>query len=629
MEQNVFLTKMIGVVVAFVVLAVVLVPLCDSLAGDNGGGGGGSGGGDTGTVVVPDGLVNSTYVSGATFMSDELGFEAITDTDVTSTFPTLKNPLFGNDTNVAFGRCEVYLVDDTSYDTLYSGTNYQAILSYSIYTGEWTIDAKSNGTWDVGSWTLDTTGHITLTYPNGKGSNMPDTYKVLWMWYDSETSNYHDMGGMIVGLKANSTNAGDTYSLVNKGQYVGIFGTYYDTTYRQEVPIVYMGQIGDDWTIDIEYDVYDSVSAQVYHQEKTVSLEYTGDDLSIPIITNVIDEETGLAVVESDVYRGIFTVSQTVDGPGGFRPVTISYQEIYDAVVNEEWNSDYLNLFELEDGLIDGKIYSYIIAKVGDPRYIMDWEDDDGPTVTPAGTFARDDFLFTFDNGYGMLKGNYVWVFDSDIQFYGDTKITWYDPDVFVRGTFDATFFPSVGQPRNQQSNVENYVSTGTFTPDSNGDYLMFDTNDGVYPTMIAPSSWLNIANPEYGSSNFAYLYMAKNGNMFYYHNTAERYDTVKSYFHLICPFNASNTGNVENLSQSNATYVIPMTLGYYTYDPEYDAENNPIQIGNDRSASASAETDTGNDGTTGTLIRTIPIFVALGLIVGIVGMFYQNRKAI
>lgn len=450
---------------------------------------------------------------------------------------------------------------------------------------------------------------------------MPYTYKVEWLWYDSETSNYHDMGGMIAGLKANGTNSGYTYSLINKGQYIGIFtGGFYDTDYGQEVPITYMGQIGDDWTIDIEYDVYVPVSdqVQVYHQEKTVSLLYTGDDLSIPIITNVIDEETGLAVAQSDRYRGVFTVSQTVDGPGGFRPVTVSYQEIYDAVTNDEWDNDYLGLFELEEGLIDGKIYSYIIAKVGDPRYIMDWDENNGYTVTPAGTFTRDDFLLTFDNGYGMLKEGeawYVWVFDSDIQFYGDTKITWYDSDVFVRGTFDATFFPSVGQPRNQQSNVENYVSTGTFTPDSNGDYLMFDTNDEVYPTMIAPSSWLNIADPEYGSDTNAYLYLAENGNMFYYHNTAERYDTVKSYFHLICPFNAASaTGSVVNLSQSNSTYVIPMTLGYYTYDPEYDAENNPIRI-TIQPSNASAE-DNGDLGTVGTIMTVIPVFVVLAILI-------------
>lgn len=43
MEQNVLLTKMIGIVVAVIVAAVVLVPICNSLTegdGDNGGGGG-------------------------------------------------------------------------------------------------------------------------------------------------------------------------------------------------------------------------------------------------------------------------------------------------------------------------------------------------------------------------------------------------------------------------------------------------------------------------------------------------------------------------------------------------------------------------------------------------------------
>ena len=54
-----------------------------------------------------------------------------------------------------------------------------------------------------------------------------------------------------------------------------------------------------------------------------------------------------------------------------------------------------------------------------------------------------------------------------------------------------------------------------------------------------------------------------------------------------------------------------------------------PATIGEESSGSSNGDSNGDDLGTTGTLIRTIPIFVALGLIVGIVGMFYQNRKAI
>lgn len=627
-SNNGFINMAITVVLGLVIVGVVLVPIIDSAA--NGGGNGGGGGGGSGTVSVPAGLINPTYVSEAVFMSDQIGFEAITDTDITGTFPLVDSPIIGDDTTVRFGRCEAFLVDDTSYATIQGGTSYQAILSYSIYTGGWTID--SSGTWDVTSWSMDATGHLTPTYTNGKGSNMPDTYKVEWLWYDAETGNYHDMGGMIVGLTANDANPSTSYSLVNKGQYIGIFDSgFYDSAYGQTVPITYVGPIGDDWTIDIEYDVYDSVTDQVYHREKNVSLNYdTGTD-EIPIISYILDEENGLAVVETNMnYRGVFSVAQTVDGPGGFKPVTISYQEIYDTIVNEEWENDYLGLFELEDGLIDGKIYSYIIAKVGEPKYIVDWDDDVGYIITPAGTFERDDLLITFDNGYGIIKSSDEWImweFASDIQFYGDTQITWYDPDLFVRGTFDATYFPLVGSPRNQQSNVENYASVGTFTPDPNGDYLMFDTNDGVSPTLITPSSWLNIADPQYNSDSFAYLYMAKNGGMYYFHETAENYDSVESYFHLTCPWRAGDTGALAYLTMSNSTYVIPMTLGYYVYDTEYDPSDAPVQVSESRSANATADSDSGNNGgMSNTLLAIVPVFLVLGILIYVVQYFRENK---
>lgn len=136
MEDDKSLTSMvITVIVALIVTGAVLVPIVSGLS--NGGGNGGGGGGSDNVVSVPAGLVNSTYVSGATFMSDELGFEEITDTDITDTFPTLKTPLFGEDTNVAFGRCEAYLVDDTSNNTLYGGPQYRAILSSVIFHLFW------------------------------------------------------------------------------------------------------------------------------------------------------------------------------------------------------------------------------------------------------------------------------------------------------------------------------------------------------------------------------------------------------------------------------------------------------------------------------------------------------------
>ena len=57
MEQNVLITKMIGIVVAVIVAAVVLVPICNSLT--EGDGGSGSSGGSSSTVPVDGNMLNS------------------------------------------------------------------------------------------------------------------------------------------------------------------------------------------------------------------------------------------------------------------------------------------------------------------------------------------------------------------------------------------------------------------------------------------------------------------------------------------------------------------------------------------------------------------------------------------
>lgn len=627
-EQNGFMSVVMTVVISLIIVGVVLVPIIDA---GNGGGNGGGGGGGSGTVSVPAGLINSTYVGEAVFMSDQLGFEAISDTDITDTFPMVGSPDLGEDTDVRFGRCMAYLIDDTDYNASQGDAmNHSATLTYSIYDDEWTIDAFRNGTWTVSSWSLDATGHITPVYPNGKSNDMPDTYKVGWLWYDAPQGNYHDMGGMIAGIEVDGNNSDYTYHFVEKGQYIGVFDrNYYDVDYQQNVPVVWFGQVKDDWTMDIEYDVYDPVMQQLHHQEKNVRLYWSDNDLS-DLAVLVLDgtEQVDVAVAEVDSYRGIITISETVEGPGAYVPLTISYQETIDAYNNDEW-LDYFNIFYMEDGLIDGKLYSEYFAKVGDPKYAMGWDEEtDWYTITPAGTFTQSDFWIIFDNGYG-LKGDdfesesdvfYVWEFDSDIHFYGDTAITWYNPDYFTRGTFNATFYGTLGHPRNYTSNAEYYASIGTFTPDPNGDYLMFDSSNAMM-MMFSPGSYYKWNDYD---NMYSCLYAINNGGMVYHHDTQERYDQVQSYYHAI---SSTEPIEVESLSMSDWTYIIPMTLGYYVYDTEYDPSDAPVQVSESRSANAAADSDSGNNGgMSNTLLAIVPVFLVLGILIYVVQYFRENK---
>ena len=122
MEQNVLVTKMIGIVVAVIVAAVVLVPICNSLTEGDGGSGGGGEGGTTDYVVLND--LETMY--------GEIGVSVPFKTLQSYTF--LEIPMVDPYSNTSKSINELDLTLDMNFIEQISGVeNVGASLSQNIY----------------------------------------------------------------------------------------------------------------------------------------------------------------------------------------------------------------------------------------------------------------------------------------------------------------------------------------------------------------------------------------------------------------------------------------------------------------------------------------------------------------
>lgn len=138
MEQNVLLTKMIGIVVAVIVAAVVLVPICNSLTEGDGGSGGGDQGqpGDPGDYVMLNDMREMYANIGVS--TEITGFKEY----VRSVTPTLSEPI------------HITLNDLYEYSSLFTRTE---IDSRSAYMDIFVLD--DNDTLNMGMINLTIDGN--------------------------------------------------------------------------------------------------------------------------------------------------------------------------------------------------------------------------------------------------------------------------------------------------------------------------------------------------------------------------------------------------------------------------------------------------------------------------------------
>lgn len=617
MEQTTFLSKTISIVVAVIVVAVVLMPICDAIAHGGSGGGGGGGGGSDDDVITLSGLPNGSYVSEAIFMTDELGFRAITDTDITSTFPTGPTPLVESSGTVKYGRAEAYMIDESYYDNGGDIRYFEAWLYYSLYDDSWYINAWYYGVYEIGGWSLSSDGYLTPDYSYGKDNNMPDTYKVMYLWYDAEEGNYHDLGGMPINAKVESnTNNDYSHSLVTIGDYIGVAGDYYYEDADDYVFVIYMGTIGEDWKVEIEFDYHNYREGTVTHVTQTVSLTYWDGDQEVegPKWDAISSLDNGIGYAND--HDNVFTVEKTVECGGGYRPLVLDYEEIAQEI--EEYG-DYGDFFG-----VDGMIYSDAIAKVGAPKYI----EGDNEDFVQDGTFQQSDFSLIFDNGYGRIlwteTGGGYFAFTEDIVFNAVTKITWYNPDYFVRGTVQHTFFTVMGQSAYTTSREAANALVGAFVEDPNGSYLkpIADAFEEAYSSLITPNSWYEMKD---GDIEYGNVYLTESDTALYYIGAYRDY--VESYYSIVFPslHASSSVYNQEIGFGSMSQYIFPMSLVYATYDETYDGETT-VSVSRDVSSVAATDDDGNNGGIANTLISIIPVFVIMAILMGAVALFYQNK---
>lgn len=657
MEQNLFLSKMIGVVVAFVVLAVVLVPICDSLTDSNGGGGGSGNGSAVGSAAGPLTYTNegdyyyqdydkATADAMAISMSLSSGSDVGMNINIggyvinTPTYPATWTSEVGDP-----NKCQIII---PLFEIRQIPGDFNGIMMY--LNGHYDLPGPTY-TFDLCFLVTGTSGGTPMAVSMG----MPLTNEIL-----AGVTSVNTLLGLLPFFPPGTpvTISYDTIRLLaSEGDHVSaknpvvgnesdawLFNAVYDYIWDEnQIDSIYKYYVwwvdGVETHTEISYNGGSGYSQ--YGSDPTIVVNRsTIDDLSrIDSFTvqYVGTSSNGRAYLEyADVYAIVpKTVEYTLASGNNTNNVT-AHATYYETAPN-------LNI---------------AVSYTTEIREAVIWGEDDTVTSVDTLTLSYDGHSITIDN-----RANLNEYFTRMASATSSDEWREIDDWMYSVNSVPILFNPPVN---NETSSLRDrileivlpYAMSQAYVEDGLSDV---PTSISVTPTQVTVTlpnnSWdYSISGPSYIISDTG------DYGVFSQNNLSEGVYVGSD---ILTDFNGPITGQdsdlgfsqIFNMNFSSSVYeTTPRLQDTYALTIEdgmlkgigwnggyRQTGNNPMSqygyisaqyvilpLSADGGSGGDSSDDDGDDlGTTGTLIRTIPIFVALGLIVGIVGLFYQNRKTI
>lgn len=610
---------MIGIIVAVIVAAVVLVPICNSLTEGNGGSGGG---GVTGIQVA-----NPNYVSPSVFMTDEIGWTAMTNTDMEAYFPTSGDYIEGY-SNIVSGRNKIAFVDDISMTecTLTYWNRY--LDSSSNGNPIWYISfpGQVEGFGDASSWSLSSDGNITITYKvSGMSNYTTKTFKALYLWYDAPTGNYHNLSGITY-----DQNLEKLGGFAGVGDYIGISGQVQSQYNPGMLPFVYMGQIPESMNVSISYTDYqfDQATETITPIPSTANIDLTAISYSVQLEDGRYYFPTAFAVAPTYTFEGHYED----------RVMTLDWIKQKMSEDDGLWGFDYSDAPGYEDTILCFNGFGKIGTMAQYWVYPTDGQWSEGRMERVATTAA--DFAMVFDNGYGtgcLLQIEREKEVGSETWSYQGLEIT----EDIVLGEVNISSYDTAYLSKANMGNVMYYRDTfmnnqftgqyiAQFSENANGFWLIPNSeviSDEDFDWSSVPEDFL-IPNPVSWETALA-------NNPITITNLAVK-DAIYPYYDFIL----DNTGKAYMFESPSSEYERqgPEYNEVAIWTPGTSPLNCAIPMSYDYRVLAAGEGDSsngggssgGNDlGVAGTIIGIIPVFVILAILMGAAGLFYQNRKTI
>lgn len=599
-DSNKFITMTIGIVVAVIVVAVVLVPICNSLAEGNGGSGDGGG-------SVGDGIAINNFVSyPLEIETPETGITAIDMAGATALFETVSvKDLNGDTVQVKNGTYGVITASGmfgfSSTDDVWGFLPYDNQKWGGVF---YLADYPTISEWTVTDWSISSAGVLTAQLEGddsfgGGGDTVQTTLTepvefVIKKSTSGQLYNYGTYGaqGQFIEHTSYGFNAGDSLVLMTSPSVLPPEDEE-STTVTMLLPSYWYGTAPDNGIVtvqakymEMDYDSGTIVSSGT--REVTLDLTVFEKD-GYYLYNDDYWTEHGSEIESGEVVAySIFAGPKTFYAPGGY--VNLNLIDLF--VAGEENN--YVR--EVNDN--GETIYlSYVFGKIGADKYTLN-----GDEVVNEGPSTASDFQIVTQEGYGVLTVPGVYVEVTEDDDIGVLHVTSYS-SALTRARMSAESSVSTVSTGGEMLTVTSGIFA-QFTPDANGDYLIWsgvDYSDAqIRKSQDTLPYMIDVVSTMSGSG----------GNL------------LPNFSSLIWSETSASVGNPAGSGYvwsreisslvwgNNVTTAIPMTMDFRYIDLDAESEGGGSDSGGDGSSDL---------GTVGTIIGIIPIFVILAILMGIV----------